>query len=60
LRVHYIYIIGEIVEQAAAQAVPESMDGDTSPKHAWRMGFNAALGAVLDAFKAAEEKESVQ
>lgn len=60
MKIHYLYILDELIGQAAAQGVPDDINGDASPRFAWRAGYLTALGAVLDAFKEAEKKETIQ
>jgi hypothetical protein len=58
----YALILKDVLDRARIDEVPADVNGDSSPRFAWRMGFLTAVSTIMDAFDAAEaeEKESVQ
>lgn len=49
MRAHPIYLIGELITQLKDVKVPDNIDGNSSPRHAWLSGYVAALQALTDA-----------
>ena len=58
MKVAPAYLLAEIVREARGIPVPEIVDRDTSPSHAWLLGYIAALQRVTEAFTKAEKPDA--
>jgi 6-phosphofructokinase len=59
LKVHYIFVLKDMMDRHPIEC-PQTIDGNMTPRFAWQCGYLSALEAVLEAFKNAEEKSSLQ
>jgi len=57
MRPHPVYLLGELL--AKNPEPPDSVAGDTSPRHAWREGYLAAITAMADAMEPTSARSDV-
>jgi hypothetical protein len=51
MKLHPVYILKEQFEKLRAMSAPAAIDGNTTPKHAYLLGYLDALQALTDAFQ---------